>query len=268
MSVERSYEHLEIERDGPVATVTLDRPNELNALNRGLMRELTAAAESFHDDTDTRVVVFTGRGRHFCAGMDLRDRAAAEDQPRTRLDVRRSLKAGPALIRAIYEMNAVTIAAVNGGALGGGACITTACDFRIGAVGSFVGYPEINLGMNLQWVALPLCVHLIGPARAKRMIVLGRREPAETLLEWGFFDQVVPAESLLDSAHALAREYAAQPPIAAQMIKQSINAVVSALDGAIMHMDHDQWLLTAASDDYREGIEAFFEKRKPKFTGN
>ncbi len=264
----RSYEFLEIQYDGPIATVTLARPEQLNALNQGLMRELTEAAEAFHDDPESRVVIFTGRGKHFCAGMDLRDRPATDAGPRTRLGVRRALKAGPALIRAIHEINAITIAAVNGGALGGGACITTACDFRIGAAGSFVGYPEINLGMNLQWVALPLCVHLIGPARAKRMIVLGQKEPAETLLEWGFYDEVVPAAELMAAARAMAERYAAQPPMAAQMIKQSINAVSSALDAAIMHMDHDQWLLTAGSEDYKEGVSAFFDKREPEFTGN
>jgi enoyl-CoA hydratase len=268
MSAANDYVFLEITRDGPIATVTLDRPDNLNALNQGLMRELTRAAEAFHDDTETRVVIFTGRGKHFCAGMDLRDRPDSDAGPRTRLDVRRALKLGPALIRAIHEMNAITIAAVNGGALGGGACITTACDFRIGAEGSFVGYPEINLGMNLQWVALPLCVHLVGPARAKRMIMLGNKESAETLLDWGFYDDVVPADELLDAAKTLAHAYAAQPPMAAQMIKQSINAVSSALDRAIMHMDHDQWLLTASTADYQEGVGAFFEKRPPKFTGN
>ncbi len=172
------------------------------------------------------------------------------------------------MIRAIYEMNQITIAAVHGGALGGGACITTACDFRIGAEGSFCGYPEVNRGMNLQWGALPLCVHLIGPARAKRMIALGRNEDAETLLAWGFYDQLVPRDALMDAAMSMAADYAAQPPIPTQMIKQSVNAVTHALDRSIMHMDHDQWMLTAGTEDYREGVKAFFEKRDGKFSGN
>jgi enoyl-CoA hydratase/carnithine racemase len=172
------------------------------------------------------------------------------------------------MIRSIYEMDQITIAAINGVALGGGACIATACDFRIGARDSLCGYPEINLGMNLHWVALPLCVHLIGPARAKRMIALGRKEDAETLLRWGFYDEVVDPEELMERALAMAEDYARQPPLPAQMIKQSVNAVVSALDRSIMHMDHDQWMLTASTGDFREGIQSFLEKRKPEFTGN
>lgn len=91
---------------------------------------------------------------------------------------------------------------------------------------------------------------------------------AATLLEWGFYDEVVPPDELLARARERADEYAAKPPIAAQMIKQSVNAVVSALDRSTMHMDLDQWMLTASTDDYREGIEAFFEKRPPRFKGN
>ena len=274
------YATLQVERDGPIATVWLNRPERLNALNRELMQDLTHAAEAFHDDIDTRVVIIAGRGRHFCAGADLDGARAALGQaaaspatrpaapPPSRLRQRRDTIAGPRLIRALLDINQITIAAVHGAALGGGCCIPTACDFRIGSVDAFCGYPEIDRGMNLQWRALPLCVRLVGPARAKRMIILGRHEPAGTLLAWGFFDQVVPRAELMDAAQAMARDYAAQAPLPAQMIKQSVNAVANALDPAIMHMDHDQWQLTSSTDDYREGVRAFFEKRRPDFRGD
>ena len=262
------YRYLEIIRDGHVATVVLNRPEKRNALNRDLMLEITHAAGAFQDDVETRAVIFTGKGEHFSAGADLREPPAAEVGDTTRLQMRRRIRVGPDMLRAIFEMNQITIAAVAGAAVGGGACIATACDFRIGARDSFCGYPEINRGMNLHWVALPLCVHLIGPARAKRMLALGRNETAETLLRWGFYDEVVEPDELLARAMAMARDYAQQPPIPAQMIKQSVNALVSALDRSTMHMDHDQWMLTASTDDYREGIRAFFEKRDPSFEGN
>lgn len=262
------HEHLEISRRGNVAVVTFDRPEKLNALSRDLMREIAEAAKAFHGDLDTRAVVFTGRGKHFSAGVDMRDPGRRGGPEATRLQQRRETRLGPEMIRSIFEMDQITIAAVNGAALGGGACIATACDFRIGARDSFCGYPEIKRGMNLHWVSLPLCVHLIGPSRAKRMIALGRNEDAETLLQWGFYDEVVDAGLLLERALEMADDYARQPPIPAQMIKQSVNAVVSALDRSIMHMDHDQWMLTASTDDYREGITAFFEKREADFKGD
>jgi enoyl-CoA hydratase/carnithine racemase len=172
------------------------------------------------------------------------------------------------MIRAIYEIDQITIAAVNGSALGGGACIAAACDFRIGADNCRVGYPEVGLGMNLSWAALPMCVHLIGPARAKQMVILAERVKAQTLLEWGFLDEMVPAHEMMKAAQAMARKYAAQPPIAAQMVKRSVNAIASALDQSIMHMDADQFLLTTQTKDYLEGVSAFLEKREPSFKGD
>ena len=263
-----AHELLEITRSGNVAVVAFNRPEKLNALNGDLIIEITRAAQAFRDDVETRVVVFTGKGKHFSAGVDLSEPDRMGGPEATRLWQRRRIHAGPEMLRSIFEMDQITIAAVNGVALGGGACIATACDFRIGARDSFCGYPEINRGMNLHWVALPLCVHLIGPSRAKRMIALGRKEDAETLLRWGFYDEVVDREELMERALGMAEDYARQPPLPAQMIKQSVNAVVSALDRSIMHMDHDQWMLTASTDDFREGIKSFFEKREPEFTGN
>jgi enoyl-CoA hydratase/carnithine racemase len=262
------YRHLDGSRRGNVAVVAFDRAEKLNALNRELMLEITHAAKAFHDEVETRVVVFTGRGKHLSAGVDLSDGGRAEDAGATRLRQRRRIRVGPEMIRSVFEMEQITIAAINGGALGGGACIATACDFRIGARDSFCGYPEVNRGMNLHWVALPLCVHLVGPSRAKRMIALGRNEDAATLLRWGFYDEVVESDQLMTSALAMAEDYAGQPPLPAQMIQRSVNAVVGALDRSIMHMDHGQWMLTASTDDYREGVRAFFEKREPDFTGN
>lgn len=274
-SATTQYEHVEIERHGAIATLWLNRPARLNALHSPLMRELTHAANAFHDDTETRVVVVAGRGRHFCAGADLKatphegpaDPAPADRAP-TLLRRARDARAGSRLMAALLDIPQITIAAVHGAALGGGCCIATACDIRLGASDAFCGYPEVDRGMNLQWRALPLCTRLIGPARAKRMLILGRNEPASLLLEWGFFEALAPASELLAAAHALAEEYAAKPPIAAQMIKRSVDAVTNPFGDAIMHMDHEQWLLTSLTADYREGIAAFRERRKARFEGD
>lgn len=263
-----SFKHLTIESRGHVAIVTFNRPEKLNALSVALMEEIERAALSFHEDENTRVVVFTGAGKHFTAGADLADPEREKRMKASQLMKWRQLRIGPRMIRAIYEMNQITIAAINGGALGGGACIATACDFRMGAEDSFVSYPEINLAMNLSWVGLPLCVHLVGPARAKRLVILGQREKAETLREWGFLDEVVSKEELIERAMAMAEAYAAQPPFQSQMIKRSVNAIASALDQAVMHMDTDQFMLASGTEDHAEAVKAFFEKRKAEFKGN
>ena len=151
--------------------------------------------------------------------------------------------------------------------MGGGACLATALDFRVGSSDCFACYPEIDLGINLMWSSLPLCVHLVGPARAKRMVIGGERIAATTLLDWGFLDEVVEPVDLIERATELASFYAAKAPVPAQMIKRSVNHVVSALDQAVMHMDFDQNLLAGSSADAREAAAAYLSKRPAKFTG-
>jgi len=152
--------------------------------------------------------------------------------------------------------------------MGGGACIPTALDFRIGTKTSVMRYPEVDLGVNLMWHSLPLCVHLVGPARAKRLVVGGELVTAPTLLEWGLLDEVVNEGQLIEKTRDLALFYSAKPPIAAQMIKRSINRISSALDQSIMDMDVDQNLLTRSTGDMSEAIRAYLAKEKPVFKGD
>jgi len=229
-----------------------------------LMSEIEKVTKEFQSDTETRVIIFTGAGEIFCAGRDL-----TEPQSRTTvLGRQRAIQNGPRMLRKIFNMEQISIAAINGAALGGGACIAAALDFRIGEENCYAGFPESRLGMSLSWTALPLIVHLIGPTYAKEMVILGKNNDAQTLLKWGFLSEIVPKEKLLDRAIEIAKEYAAMPPIPAQMIKKSINNISSALDNAIMHMDMDQLMLTLGTDDLKEGIAAFFGKRKGEYKGN
>ena len=263
------YKYLKIERDKQIATVVFNRPEKMNALSIGFMSEIIKVTREFYYDEQTRVVVFTGEGKNFSCGVDLSDPELINGMSSgTRLKKNRFLQQGPNMIRDIYEMNQITIAAVNGTALGGGACIAAACDFRIGAETCKIGYPEINLGMNLSWRALPMCVNLIGPSRAKQMVILGRNEDARTLLDWGFIDKMVPLEQLPQAAKTMALEYAVKAPFAAQMIKKSVNAISSAMDQAVMHMDADQYQFATESNDFKEGLQAFFDKREPEFKGD
>ncbi|MFP6682511.1 MAG: enoyl-CoA hydratase-related protein, partial [Gammaproteobacteria bacterium] len=143
-----------------------------------------------------------------------------------------------------------------------------ALDFRIGGESCVMRYPEIDLGMNLMWHSLPLCVHLVGPARAKRLVVGGESITAPTLLEWGVLDEVVADERLMARTSEFAEFYSKKPPVAAQMIKRSINRIASALDQSIMDMDADQNILTRNTDDMAEALRAYLAKEEPMFKGD
>ncbi len=259
------YKNLIVEkRDDNIAIVTLNRPEKLNTLTSALMNEIECITEDFHNDVDTRVVIFTGAGKHFCGGRDLTERSTAK----TFLERQRASQSGPRMVRKLHMMDQITIAAINGGAFGGGACIVGALDFRIGDENCMAGFPEARLGMSLSWTILPIIVHLIGPTYTKEMVILGRNNDAQTLLKWGFLSEIVPREKLIERALEIAKKYAEMPPISAQMIKKSINHISAALDQAIMHMDMDQVNLTYNTEDLKEGISAFFEKRQGKYKGN
>ena len=260
------YQNLKVSRDGAIATVTFNRPDKANALNYDHLAEVEHVALSFRDDAETRVVIFTGAGKHFSSGADLTDPGKAFGGPLV-LRRRRS-RMGERAISALYEMDQITIAAWNGAAMGGGACITTALDFRIGADNCFMQYPEIDIGVNLMWKSLPLVTHLAGPARAKQLVAGGVRTHAETLLSWGILDERVPLADLLPAAQSMAEFYAAKPPIAAQMIKRSVNAIVSMSDQSIMHMDVDQNILSSMTEDRDVAIKAYLDKTDPTFRGN
>jgi enoyl-CoA hydratase/carnithine racemase len=259
-----SHEHIRVERDGAIATVVLDRAEKRNALTPAMLLALRAIAEGFRDEPEIRAVVIRGEGSHFSVGADISQMGGAT--PPT-VHLRRTAEAGALLMRALREIHQPTICAMQGIATGGATCIATACDFRLGTSDARIGYGEVKLGINLMWHALPLAIQAVGLSRAKTMVMTGDLFDAETMRDWGFFDRLVPAGDLAAEADALARKYAALPPIAVQMIKRSANAYAGALDQAVMHADADQWLLATRTDDFREGVASFFEKRSPDFTG-
>ncbi len=261
-----SYEHLTVERDGAISRVRFNRPERANALHYEHLKEIADVARSFGEDAETRVVVFTGNGRHFSSGADLTDAGDAYRVPLVQR--RRRMRAGEQAIEAILAIDQITIAAWNGAAMGGGACIATACDFRVGADDCFMQYPEVDIGLNLMWKSLPLLVNLVGPSRAKQLVAGGIRVHAEQLLAWGILDDLAPRAELEARALEMAEHYAAKPPVAVQMIKQSTNQIANALNHAIMHMDVDQNLFLGGTEDRKAAIAAYLDKAKANFTGD
>jgi enoyl-CoA hydratase len=261
-----TFEFVRIDRDDAVATITINRPERANALTHGVIADVEAAALSFRDDIETRVVILTGEGKNFCAGADLTDAGRSYEGPL--VGKRRKRRIGERAIQAILEMDQITIAAWNGAAAGGGGCFAMACDFRVGTEDSLLFFPEVDLGMNLMWRAMPLCVSLVGPARAKRLMVGGERVRGKTLLDWGLLDEMAVPGALMEKAREMADFYAGKPHIAAQMIKRSINSYATALDRAVMHADVDQFLLAQSTDDHAIASKAYAAKERPKLTGD
>ena len=254
--------------DGRIAVVRFDRGDGINALSPEALRQLTAAARSFEDDGETSVVVLTGSAKAFSAGFDLKD---AEGRSRRTMDVgtlRRHLKLGPRLSRAWQDMDQVTIAAIEGFCIGGGVALAVALDFRVMADNAHLRVPEIGLGMNMSWQSVPRLLHLIGPARTKQAVIMAdERISAKEAYEWGLVEEVAQPGKAFEAAMAMAEKVARQPPISVAMTKLTVNRLAHALDDLASHMDIDQFALASMTEDHKEGVAAFIERRKPRFRG-
>lgn len=214
------YEDLDIAIDGAVAVVTMARAEKRNALSKRLRVELRRAAEALDERDDLSCVILTGAGPAFSAGADLSESDSfGAGVPLAR--ARRIARLGADMCAAWERLRPLTVAAVNGAAVGGGLSIAVACDFRTMARGAFFVAPEVDLGINFTWNSLPRLGNLVGPARAKLVGALARRVDAETALAWGLCEAV--ADDAMAAARDLADEICARPRIAQQMVKESVN---------------------------------------------
>lgn len=264
---DQSWRHLRVTRAGAVAQVRLAREAERNALDTELMEELTEAARGLRLRHDVQAVILTGADRFFSAGADLGGVRERASKP-TLLEARRAASLGPDLCRAWEEIEAVTIAAVEGYCIGGGCALVLACDFRIMGEGAYMRLPEVPLGMNMSWRTLPRLVSLAGPSRAKQFTMFGEAWDARRCLEAGMADEIAAPGAALASAEAWAAKVAALPPLPVRMTKEAVNAIAGANAHASIHMDRDQFLLATRTQDHREGVQAFFEKRPGAFKGD
>jgi enoyl-CoA hydratase/carnithine racemase len=252
-SDERVYETLEVERDGPVLRVWLNRPERLNAINNTMLRELGDLFHSLETDWETRVVVLGGRGRSFCAGADRKGsvdpKAPASPSDRAR---RWLSQLGRRACRAIEDCEAVTVARVHGHAVGGGACFALACDFRVAASDARFRVPEVDLGVPLTWGATPRLLSEIGAARTREVLMLCEDIEAERAASWGIAHRVVAPDDLDAEVDRLAAVLASKPEMAIHMTKTQLRSYARlAAVGDVTENDGDLLDLALRSESAR-----------------
>jgi methylglutaconyl-CoA hydratase len=252
-----------VHRDGFIATVTLNRPEARNALNRALLRQLRAVLAELAATNGIRALVLTGAGeRAFCAGADLIER-----QSLTPGELTDHTAAINAVADAIADFPVPVIAAVRGYALAGGAELAIACDLRVAGEDAVVGYPEVKVGVFPGAGGVVRLPRLIGLGAARDLLYTGRPVTAHEALRLGLVERVVPPEQVLQAAHHLAAEIAANAPLAIRALKRAL-AESAGLPEPAAHRAVQAWREPLdATADYREGLAAFAEKRQPVFRG-
>ena len=251
-------EHVLFETSGHVATITLNRPEKLNAATPEMSKAIAAAVEACDRDEAVRCVIITGAGpKAFCAGSDIAelDRYATPWDFRNRTDY----------CDAIHRLRKPSIAAVNGYALGGGLETALSCDIRIASANARFAAPEIKLGWIGGGGMAAFLAHSIGPSNAALMIMTGDPIDASQALAWGLVSEVTAPEALMDRARAIAEAIAARAPIAAETAKLNLAAAFSMPLEKAMAYERDLQTICFATEDAQEGRAAFKEKRAPNF---
>jgi len=255
------YRHLKIASDGRLARVVLERAERRNAFSADLMREMIGAAAEFAARRDIDAIVVSGSGGVFSAGADLKDATRwAGGAPL--LEQRETSSLGGRMARAWEELPQDTVAAIEGYAIGGGLALAVALDWRVIARDAFVSLPEISLGIPLTWGTLPRLVNLVGPARAKRLAILGERVDAETAQAIGLVEEVSDSGKALQVAEELLSKALEKPKHSVMMTKETVNAYAGLGAHAVSYMAHDQLKLAAASPESRAARDAALKRPK------
>ncbi len=252
-----------LETDGPVATITVNRPTVLNALNAATLAELDRAMRAVRDDDGVRAAVLTGAGeKAFVAGADITELAGLAPGA-----AKAHAAFGQGVFDLIEHLGKPVIAAVNGFALGGGCELAMACAIRIAADTARFGQPEVKLGLIPGFAGTQRLPRLVGKGRALELILRGEMIDAAEALRIGLVNRVVPSAALLEEARSMARAIAANAPVA---VRYAIEAITHGLETSAAEgrfVEASLFGLSFATEDMREGTRAFIEKRKPDFKG-
>ncbi|HYN82956.1 MAG TPA: enoyl-CoA hydratase-related protein [Gemmatimonadaceae bacterium] len=255
-----SYQSVTLDTDGGIATLTVNRPDKLNALNAATMAELSSAIDEVRARDDISGLIVTGAGRAFVAGADISELANA-----TAVSARTLALEGQRIFRRFETSPKPVIAAVNGFALGGGCELALACHIRIASEQAKFGQPEVKLGTSPGYGGTQRLARLVGKGRALQLILTGETIDAAEAYRIGLVNRVVPADSLADSATALLRQIIANGPLA---IAACIEAVELGLDMSLeggLALEATHFGMLAATSDMKEGTKAFLEKRAAEF---
>jgi len=251
------------EKSERTATITINRPEVLNALNEETILEILSRLEDAKGDETIRVIVVTGAGdRAFSAGADIKmikdmDSSKARDVS----------KLGHKLCDTIEKLEKPVIAAINGYALGGGLEFAMACDIRIASENARLGQTEIKLGLIPGWGGTQRLPRFLGKGVAKEMIFTGKNIDAKTAERLGLVNAVVPHDQLRSVVRELAREIADKPPVSIRLAKELINSSLETSLSVGETREAEAFGIAASTEDFREGVDAFLKKRKPKFEG-
>ena len=260
--------------DDRVATITLNRPERKNALSDNLTPALRQTLLELNTAQEVGCIVITGAGNAFCAGGDVSGMGGSsnDEKPAHTPSIQDRVKTlqhkQETLTLRLFEHAKPTIASLPGPAVGAGMCIALACDIRIGSESAFIGTGYRNVGFSGDYGGSWLLTQLVGIAKAKELFFTGRRIQSDECLELGLFNQVVPDEKLEESTTELARQIASGPPIAMGYMKENINRSLELdLRGALAQ-EADRLMRCAQTNDHKEAVKAFMEKRPPVFQGD
>lgn len=258
------HELLLIDATDGVYTVRINRPERRNVLSIELMESLTLAAHRLQQTEDCRAVILTATGPNFSAGVDLKDPRRWKLDKASLAERRAFPYVGERMCQAWEDVSAMTICAIEGHCIGGGAALALCTDFRVVGASAYLQFPEISIGLPLSWGAVPRLVRLLGPVGAKRAVVLCEKLAGARAVELGIADFIAPDGQTYAEAQALARRVAKLPDVAVKMSKEAINVTSNALNRLASFMARDQVALASQSTEAAAARAKFARRKKPR----